>query len=129
MIANQSLKVPRSRFISFLQVSSCFDVADKGIVRRGDVGDLVITSDMPLADEVLKKGCLALSPGGELFTTQTIRERLNICDFTNTLRSTGIQTGGPCGLTDRDKKLFVDQLDKWLTKLMASSVDLKSRGP
>lgn len=116
LIANQFLKVPRSRFICALQVPSGFDVADNEILKRANTGDLVITNDIPLADELLKKGVHALSPRGDVFTKETIKERLNIRDFMDTLRSSGIQTGGPSTMSDRDKRFFADQLDKWLTK-------------
>ena len=70
-----------------------FDVADNEIVNRVTSGDLVITSDIPLADEVISKGALALSPRGELFTKENIKSRLNIRDFMETMRSSGVQTG------------------------------------
>jgi uncharacterized protein YaiI (UPF0178 family) len=116
LVANQYLKIPRSNFIFSIQVSSGFDISDNEIVMRAQSGDLVITSDIPLADEVLKKGCQALSPRGELFTTENIKARLNIRDFMDTLRSSGIKTGGPPSLSQSDRKSFADQLDKWLAK-------------
>lgn len=116
LIANQKLKIPRSKYIFSIQVSSGFDIADNEIVKRAKRGDLVITNDIPLADEVLKSGCQALSPRGELFTSENIKARLNIRDFMDTLRSSGIQTGGPSSLSQGDRKSFADQLDKWLTK-------------
>jgi uncharacterized protein YaiI (UPF0178 family) len=91
-----------------------FDVADNEIVKRSEDGDLVVTNDIPLADEVISKGCLALSPRGELFTRENIKSRLNMRDFMETLRSSGIQTGGPSALTSRDKQAFGNHLDKWL---------------
>ena len=78
LIANQYLRTPRSKFIDHIQVPKGFDVADNEIVKRSEPGDLVITSDIPLADEVVSKGCLALSPRGELFTKENIKPRLNI---------------------------------------------------
>ena len=93
-----------------------FDVADKEIVKRSKKGDLVITGDIPLADEVIGKGCLALSPRGELFTEENIKSKLNIRDFMETMRSSGIQTGGPPILGSSDKQAFGNQLDKWLSR-------------
>jgi hypothetical protein len=118
LVANQFLKVPSSRFIKFYQVPSGFDVADDEIVRRVTPGDLVITSDIPLAAEVIEKGGHALSPRGELFTTENIRARLNIRDFMDTMRSSGVQTGGPPALNQSDRKAFADHLDRFLRQAL-----------
>lgn len=114
LVANQSLKVPPSRFIRTLRVAAGFDVADNEIVRRVANGDLVITSDIPLAAEVIEKGAVALNPRGERYTPDTIRERLNMRDFMDTMRASGIQTGGPATLNQRDRQMFANELDKWL---------------
>lgn len=116
LVANQFLKTPNSKNIAFLQVMAGFDVADDEIVRRVEQGDLVITGDIPLASEVIDKQGLALSPRGELFTRENIRGRLNIRDFLDTMRSGGVNTGGPPALTKQDRKAFADQLDKVLAK-------------
>ena len=116
LVANQYMKTPGSPFIRSLQVMQGFDVADNEIVNRVTSGDLVITSDIPLADEVISKGALALSPRGELFTKENIKSRLNIRDFMETMRSSGVQTGGPAAINQSDKKQFAGQLDKWLAR-------------
>ncbi|WP_422136559.1 MULTISPECIES: YaiI/YqxD family protein [unclassified Endozoicomonas] len=117
LVANQPLRVPGSRFIKSLQVASGFDVADNEIVKRAESGDLVITSDIPLAAEVIEKGAAALSPRGELFTEDNIRARLNMRDFMDTLRASGIESGGPPALSQSDRQQFANQLDKWLAKV------------
>lgn len=114
LVANQTIKVPPSRFISTLRVSAGFDVADNEIVQRVEAGDLVITADIPLASEVIEKGGIALNPRGERYTPDTIRERLNMRDFMDTMRASGIQTGGPSALNQRDRQQFANELDKWL---------------
>ncbi len=116
LVANQPLRVPPSKVISTLQVGSGFDVADDEIVKRTEPGDLVITSDIPLAAEVIEKGGQALSPRGELFTSDNIRGRLNIRDFMDTLRSSGIQSGGPAPLSQRDRMAFANHLDSILAR-------------
>lgn len=93
LVANQSLRVPPSRFIRTLRVAAGFDVADNEIVRQCEAGDLVITADIPLAAEAIEKGAAALNPRGERYTPATIRERLTMRDFMDTLRASGIQTG------------------------------------
>lgn len=114
LVSNHDIKIPPSRFISNLRVMPGFDVADNEIVKRAKEGDLVITGDIPLADEVLTNGSSALSPRGELFTKENIKAKLNMRDFMETLRSSGVQTGGPPRLSQGDRKAFADHLDKWL---------------
>jgi uncharacterized protein YaiI (UPF0178 family) len=116
LIANHFLKMPPSKFISFVQVSSGFDVADNEIVKRCTAHDLVITADIPLAAEVVEKGCLALNPRGELYTKSNIRQRLNMRDFMDTLRSSGIQTGSVPPISQGDRQAFANNLDKLLAK-------------
>ena len=99
-----------------LQVASGFDVADYEIVKRLGVGDLVITSDIPLAAEVIEKGGHALNPRGELYSADNIGARLNMRDFMDTLRASGIHTGGPPVLSQSDRQAFANHLDKLLTK-------------
>ncbi|GHG00478.1 YaiI/YqxD family protein [Thalassotalea marina] len=117
LIANHFLKTPPSPFIKFSQVSSGFDVADNEIVKRCQPGDLVITSDIPLASEVIDQGATALNPRGELYSKNNIKQRLNMRDFMDTLRSSGIDTGGSAPLSQADKQSFANELDKWLTQL------------
>ena len=117
LVANQALDTPSSPNIKTLQVSRGFDVADDEIVKRLDAGDLVITSDIPLAAEVIEKGGHALSPRGELHTTENIRARLNMRDFMDTMRSSAVDTGGgPAAFSQRDKQAFANNLDRFLTK-------------
>jgi len=113
-VANHFLKTPPSKVISFVQVSSGFDVADNEIVQRSEANDLVITADIPLAAEVVEKGCIALNPRGELYTKSNIRQRLNMRDFMDTLRSSGVQTGGAPPISQSDRQAFANNLDKWL---------------
>jgi len=116
LVANQPVRVPPSRYISSIQVRSGFDVADNEIVKRVSSGDLVITGDIPLAADVIEKGGHALSPRGERYTTENIKARLNIRDFLDTLRGSGIDTGGPPALSQGDRKLFADHLDRLLAR-------------
>jgi uncharacterized protein len=116
LVANHAMRIPPSRYITFLQVTSGFDVADNEIVKRLSAGDLVITGDIPLAAEVIEKGAYALNPRGELYTTENIKARLNMRDFMDTLRASGINTGGPSALSQSDRQSFANQLDTLLTK-------------
>jgi len=116
LVANQTIRTPPSKFVRTLRVESGFDVADNEIVKRVETGDLVITADIPLAAEVIEKGGMALNPRGERYTTETIRERLNMRDFMDTMRASGIQTGGPATMNQRDRQQFANELDKWLVQ-------------
>lgn len=116
LVANQSISVPPSRHIRTLRVESGFDVADNEIVKRVDAGDLVITSDIPLAADVIEKGAFALSARGEEFTRDNIRGRLNIRDFMDTMRASGIQSGGPAAFSETEKRAFANALDRYLAK-------------
>ncbi|MDX1698822.1 MAG: YaiI/YqxD family protein, partial [Thiohalobacterales bacterium] len=114
LVANQALQVPGSPHIRSIRVASGFDVADNYIVQQAGPGDLVITADIPLAAEVIAKGCLALNPRGELYTEENIRQRLNMRDFMDTLRSSGIDTGGPASINQADRRTFANHLDRLL---------------
>jgi len=116
LVANQYLNVPKSPSIRMVQVATGFDVADNEIVKRCSAGDLVITSDIPLAAEVIDKGAHALSPRGELYSADDIRARLTMRDFMDTLRASGIATGGPPALSQSDKNAFASHLDTLLAR-------------
>jgi uncharacterized protein len=116
LVANQAINTPPASNISSIQVVPGFDVADNEIVRRLETGDLVITADIPLAAEAIEKGAHALNPRGELYSKDTIRARLGMRDFMDTLRASGIHTGGPPAFNQSDRKTFADNLDKFITK-------------
>ncbi|MDT0594237.1 YaiI/YqxD family protein [Glaciecola petra] len=114
LVANHYMKVAPSPFITFLQVNAGFDVADDEILKRCEKGDLVITSDIPLAADIIAKEGMALSPRGELFDKQNIRSRLNTRDFMDTMRASGVNTGGPPPMSQRERKEFAGHLDRIL---------------
>lgn len=114
LVANQFIRTPASPKVNMLQVQQGFDVADNEIVKRCQAGDLVITSDIPLADEVITKGAQALNSRGEMYSKENIKARLNMRDFMDTMRSSGVQMGGPPPLSQADRQQFANHLDKWL---------------
>jgi hypothetical protein len=116
LVANRLLYTPPSPHVRALQVEHGFDVADGEIVKRLETGDLVITADIPLAAEVIAKGGQALSPRGECYTRENVRALLNVRDFMDTLRASGIQTGGPPALSQADRQAFAGQLDRLLAR-------------
>jgi hypothetical protein len=114
MIANHLVPAPPSKWVNSLQVSGGFDVADNEIVHRCQAGDLVITSDIPLAAEVIEKQGLVLTSRGERYTKNNIGARLNMRDFMETLRSSGVQSGGQAPMNHSDRMQFANQLDRLL---------------
>ncbi len=118
LIANQYLRTPPSPFITSVQVEQGFDVADNAIVERLAAGDLVITQDIPLADEVIGKGGSALSPRGMLYTKENIKDHLSRRDMLDELRGSGMITGGPPALDRKDVQQFANSLDRFLTRAL-----------
>ncbi len=116
LVANQALRVHRSAYIRTMVVPKGFDVADEEIVRQIVAGDLVITADIPLAAAVLEKNGHALSPRGERYSPETIRERLRIRDMMEQLRDSGVRTGGPAALSQADRQAFANALDRLLAR-------------
>jgi uncharacterized protein len=116
LVANHLLPVPKSPWITSRQVEQGFDVADDTIARQVASGDLVITSDIPLAAEVIEKGAVVISPRGERFTPENVRQKLNMRDFMETMRSSGVVTGGPAAPGDREKQAFANALDRYLAQ-------------
>jgi uncharacterized protein YaiI (UPF0178 family) len=106
LVANQRIHIPRSRVVKFLLVKSGFDAADNEIVKRLHSGDLVITADIPLAAETVEKEFYALNPRGEYYTADNIKSRLNVRDFMDALRESGVDTGGPPALVRVTGKLL-----------------------
>jgi len=118
LVANQPLSTPRIPTVRSIQVSQGFDVADDHIVTLVEKDDLVITADIPLAAEVIDKGGKALNPRGELYTAANIKARLNMRDFMDSMRNSGVQVGGgPPPLSQRDKMEFANAIDRYLAKL------------
>ncbi len=116
LVANQYLRVPTSEHISVLVVGSGLDAADEEIAKQVERGDLVVTSDIPLAAEVIGKEGHALSPRGELFSTENIGAILNMRDFMHTLRASDVETSGPPPLSQSDRNAFANHLNRLLTQ-------------
>ncbi len=116
LVANHPLRTPPSPLIRSVQVAGGFDVADQHIAERVEPGDVVITGDIPLAAEVMAKGAHAINPRGEAYTEENIRERLNMRDFMDTMRASGVQSGGPPPLGQRERQAFANALDRLLAR-------------
>jgi hypothetical protein len=121
LVANRPLRIPSLPAVTFIQVAAGFDGADNEIVKRLAAGDLVVTSDIPLAAAAVGKGGYALNPRGELYSADNVRAHLDLRDFMDNLRGCGIETGGPAALSQRDRQSFANNLDKFLTRYLANS--------
>jgi len=99
-----------------VQVPRGFDVADNHIVEVAAAGDLVITADIPLAAAAVGKGASALNPRGELYTKDNVQGLLDMRNFMDTLRNSGVETGGPPALSNSDRQMFAAQLDRWIAR-------------
>ncbi len=117
LVANHPMKMPKRNYIKFLKVASGFDVADNEILKRLEPGDLIITGDIPLAAEVLEKKAMALNPRGHLYSTESIREQLNMRELKETLRDSGIDTGGPRAMSQKNTSKFANHLNKILSQI------------
>lgn len=116
LVANSPLQVPRSPWIRMVQVPRGFDVADNHIVAMASAGDLVITADIPLAAAVVAKNAVALNPRGELYTRDNVQGLLDMRNFMDTLRSSGVETGGPRALGNSDRQAFARELEHWMRR-------------
>lgn len=116
LVANQHMRTPPMPHIRSIVVKDGYNEADDKLVDITEAGDLVITSDIPLADRVVKKDAFALSPRGELFDEDNIGNRLAVRDLLDELRSCGMETGGPSAYSERDKREFANALDRFLAK-------------
>ena len=116
LVANQPLKTPPSPYIRTLVVGAGFDVADNEIIKQMQAGDLVITADIPLASEVIDNRGHALNPRGEFYTSDDIKAKLDMRNFMESMRSSGVHTGGPAKMSQADRKDFADNLDRFLSQ-------------
>jgi uncharacterized protein YaiI (UPF0178 family) len=116
LVANKALHTPSSPWIQVVQVARGFDVADGHLVKAVEPGDLVITADIPLAAAVVEKDASALNPRGEFYSRENIRGLLDMRNFMETLRSSGVDTGGPRAFSQSDRQAFAKQLDRFLAR-------------
>lgn len=126
LVANRPVSVPSSSLIRFRQVPQGSDVADDHIVKGITAGDLVVTQDIPLATAAVERQALALNPRGQEYTPESIHQHLAMRNLMESLRSSGVQAGGPDAFSNRDRKRFADALDRWLQRRPQSSRDQPS---
>ncbi|MCP0913616.1 MULTISPECIES: YaiI/YqxD family protein [Legionella] len=114
IVANHFVSIPPSPYIKRLQVETGFDSADKKIAASIKAHDLVITADIPLANIVIEQKGIALNPRGELYSANNIKQVLAMRNLNESLRNTGMISGGPASLSSSDVQRFSNHLDKIL---------------
>jgi uncharacterized protein YaiI (UPF0178 family) len=119
LVANAWCRIPASPFIALLQVEQGPDIADDEIVRRCMAGDLVVTADIPLAARIVEKGAVALDPRGRLYDKNNVKQILAMRDFMDSMRGSGMETGGPGGFGQRERQLFANELDRFIARAKA----------
>ena len=113
LIANHSMRVPSGDNIRFILVPKGYDVADNRLTAEVTSGDLVVTSDIPLAAELIEKGAEVVNPRGDIYSVENIKARLTMRDFMETMRASGVQSGGPAPLSAKDRQKFAGVLDRY----------------
>ncbi len=118
LVANSPLQTPRSEWIAVEVVAKGLDIADDYIADHVVDGDLVITSDIPLAARVVDRGAAGIDPRGQLFTEDNVKEKLATRNLMTSLRDGGMIGGGPPPYKPKDKSKFASSLDQLVTRLM-----------
>jgi uncharacterized protein len=122
LVANQRLVLPLGyRFLSSVRVEGGPDVADDYIAANAVSGDVAVTADIPLAAILVPKGVIVIDPRGDEYTLEIIGERLSVRNFMDSLRSTGVETGGHAPYGSREKQAFANALDRVLTRALRSA--------
>lgn len=119
LVANQALRVPRSRFVRSVVVGRDFDATDDWVAAQVEPGDLVVTADVPLAARVVDRGGTCLDPRGDTIDATNARSRLAVRDLMETVRESGELTGGPAPFSDRDKHRFAAALQRLVPRRSA----------
>jgi uncharacterized protein len=115
-VANQRLRLVESPFIHLIQVGHGADIADDEIVNKCKDGDLIITADIPLAARIVAKGAQALDPRGKIYDKSNIGQLLDMRNFMDELRSSGVETGGPSSFGQKERSKFANELDKFVAQ-------------
>ena len=117
LVSNHYVKTPNSRFVSAKQVGKGFDEADNEIIALMSAGDLVVTGDLPLANDVIQKRGFAINPRGTVYDEENIKSHLSRRDLMEDLRDSGVVSGGPSALNKKNVQEFSNAIDRLVTKL------------
>ena len=119
LVANQRIQIPPGyKHLSAVRVDGGPDVADRYIAEHSAAGDVAVTADIPLAALLVPKGVVVIDPRGEVYTEESIGERLSVRNFMDGLRGAGVETGGQATYGPREKQAFANALDRALTRAL-----------
>ena len=121
LVANAPLHVPPGFGVQLIVVEEGPDAADDWIAENVQAHDVVITADIPLASRCLGKGASVLGNDGREFTRDMIGNALATRALKSDLRGAGVQTGGPRGITSKDRSRFADKLDVLVNRGMRAA--------
>jgi uncharacterized protein YaiI (UPF0178 family) len=124
VVVGQFIRVPQDPMIERIAAGSGMDAADDWIAERAGRGDIVVTSDIPLASRCVKAGAEAIAPNGKPFTEQSIGMTLAVRNLMTDLRSSGEVTGGPRSFAPRDRSTFLSALDQTIRRIQRQRVDV-----
>lgn len=122
LVAGQGQIKPPFACVRLIVVPSGPDAADDYLVEHAVPGELVICSDVPLADRLIKKGVAALDPRGREFDANNMGDRLAVRNLFTDLREQGQVGGGQGAYSEKDKQAFANSLDRILTRLARQAV-------
>ena len=117
VVAGNFIRVPQEPSIERVAAGSGMDAADDWIAERAGRGDIVVTSDIPLASRCVKAAAEVIAPNGKPFTEQSIGMTLAVRNLMTDLRSSGEITGGPKGFSSRDRSAFLSALDQTIRRI------------
>jgi uncharacterized protein YaiI (UPF0178 family) len=123
VVAGQFIRVPHDPLIERVTAGSAMDAADDWIAERAGRGDIVITSDIPLASRCVKSGADVIAPNGKPFSEQSIGMTLAVRNLMTDLRSSGEVTGGPKSFAPRDRSAFLSALDQTIRRIQRQRAD------
>ena len=119
LVANQRIQLPLGYTpLSAVRVDGGPDVADLYIAEHAEAGDVAVTADIPLAALLVPKGVIVIDPRGDVYTEESIGERLSVRNFMDGLRSSGVETGGHSAYGQKEKQAFANALDRALTRAL-----------
>ena len=115
-VTNQRLILAKSPFIQLVQVGYGENIADDEIVNKCSDGDLIITADIPLAARIVAKGAQALDPRGKIYDENNVGQLLDMRNFMDELRGSGVETGGPPSFGQKERFKFTNELDSFIAQ-------------
>ncbi len=113
VVANTALRIPNDPLVQLVVCSELgLNIVDDWIAEQAGIGDIVVTSDIPLAARCVEKQARVLDPKGRVFTETHIGATLALRDLLDGLRQDGVVSGGPAPMAAKDRSRFLSKLDE-----------------